>query len=509
MGKAFQRLVIWLCLLVLCGCSAQSNTLPTQNQQPNSPNKQRVDTTAAPTAGAVYYITPNGDDLNQGTIDSPWATLQHAADQVTPGSIVYVREGVYNQRLSITRGGSQAEGAIVFSGYPNETAVIDGEGLPVNEMEGLVEIENTSYVTINQLEIRNYTTSTRGEVPIGIYIHGAGSGISVLNSQIHNIANTAMPEGEDLAGRDAHGIAVYGTNNQESLYDLTIEGNELYDLVLGSSEALAVNGNVDTFAITNNRIHDNDNIGIDLIGFEGTADKEAVDQARNGTVKGNTVYRISSNHNPSYGIVLPNDSNSAGGIYIDGGKNNLIEQNRVYDNDIGIELASEHAGHVTSDIMVRDNVIYRNRLTGIAMGGYDEERGGTTSSTIISNILYDNDLLGAGNGQLFLQASLTGNSVSHNVIIASDSGVMIYNEYTSNTDNEVNHNVYYAEAGADNAVWVWKNNEYTGFAAYQEESGIERNSIFANPLFVDAAKGDFRLMPGSPIEGNEWSWTAD
>ncbi|MFX3635735.1 MAG: right-handed parallel beta-helix repeat-containing protein [Candidatus Pristimantibacillus sp.] len=491
MKEIFQQLAIWLGLIAICGCTGQSDT------------SQSLDKLL----GSVYYISTNGDDLNQGTIDSPWKTFQHAANQISPGSTVYVREGVYNQKLNISRGGSEAEGPIVFSGYPNETAVIDGAGLAVNGMEGLVEIENTSYVTIRQLEIRNYTTSTSGEVPVGIYIHGSGMKINLLENRIHDIANKAIPEGAELSGRDAHGIAVYGVNARESLRDLTIEGNELYDLVLGSSESLAVNGNVDTFAITNNLIHDNDNIGIDLIGFEGTADSEAVDQARNGTVKGNTVYRISTNDNPSYGTVLPNESNSAAAIYIDGGKNNLIEQNRVYDNDIGIELASEHAGHVTSGIMVRHNLIYRNRLTGIAMGGYDEDRGGTAASTIISNTLYDNDLLDAGNGQLYLQASLTGNTITDNIMIASDSGVLIYNEYTSNTDNVVDHNVYYAESGAKNAVWVWTNSQYTGFASYQKESGNDSSSLFADPLFMDAAQGDFRLMPGSPIEGKGWSGT--
>lgn len=504
MKEIIQLLAVWAGVLGLWGYAGPSDA-PLPEGKLSDSGEEQEEPASMPNAGAVYYISPKGDDRNQGTIDSPWKTLQHAADHVKPGSTVYVREGVYRQKLHITRGGSEAEGAVVFSGYPNETAVIDGEGLSVDEMEGLVEIDNTSYVTIRQLEIRNYTTSTNGEVPVGIYIHGAGKSISLLENRIHDIANTAMPEGSELAGKDAHGIAVYGTNAREALRDLTIDGNELYNLVLGSSESLAVNGNVDTFAITNNRIHDNDNIGIDLIGFEGIAGNEAVDQARNGTVKGNTVYNISTNDNPSYGTVLPNDSHSAGGIYVDGGRNILIEQNRVYDNDIGIELASEHAGHVTSGITVKDNLIYRNRLTGIAMGGYDEDRGGTANSTIISNTLYDNDLLEEGNGQLYLQASLTGNTIAHNILVASDSGVLIYNEYTSNTGNVLDHNLYYAESGAEDAEWVWKNNEYTGFASYVSKSGNDSSSLFADPQFVDAALGNFQLLPGSPAKGKGWS----
>ncbi|MFD1906737.1 hypothetical protein ACFSQ7_26155 [Paenibacillus rhizoplanae] len=102
-----------------------------------------------------------------------------------------------------------------------------------------------------------------------------GMDLSVLNNRIHSIANTATPEGDGLTGRDAHGIAVYGTEAKEALQGLIIDGNEVYDLVLGSSEALVVNGNVDTFEITNNIVHDSDNIGIDLIGYEGNGGRRA------------------------------------------------------------------------------------------------------------------------------------------------------------------------------------------------------------------------------------------
>ena len=59
-----------------------------------------------------------------------------------------------------------------------------------------------------------------------------------------------------------------------------------------------VDGNVTNFLITNNLIHDNDNIGIDIIGFEGVSPDPAYDYARSGTVAGNTVYNISAINNP-------------------------------------------------------------------------------------------------------------------------------------------------------------------------------------------------------------------
>ncbi|WP_231594382.1 choice-of-anchor Q domain-containing protein [Paenibacillus algorifonticola] len=448
--------------------------------------------------GADYYVATTGNDSNAGTITAPWKTLQHAADAVPTGSTVYVRGGVYNQKLKITRSGSAAAGPIIFTNYADEAAVIDGTGLTASGAEGLVSLTDVSYVTVKGFEIRNFTSASKNRVPIGIYVSGAGSYISLLDNKVHAIKNTVTPTGSDLLGRDAHGIAVYGTKSPASLNNLTIDGNELYNLVLGSSESLVLNGNVDTFEVTNNLVHDNDNIGIDLIGFEGTAPNTAYDQVRNGLVKGNRVYNITSNNNPSYRKKLPNNSNAADGIYVDGGKDSIIEQNYSYNNDIGVEIASEHKGKSTSNITVRSNIIYNNRLTGIAMGGYDKQRGSTTDSKIVNNTLYKNDTIGDGAGQLYVQFDTKNNIIKNNIMVASSTGVLIYNEYTQNSGNIVDYNLYSTSGGSSDAYWVWKNVEYDGYADYKANSGNDSHSLFADPKFVNVSLNDFHLQATSP-----------
>lgn len=457
-----------------------------------------VQPTAVSAASTEYYVATDGSDSNPGTIRAPWKTLQHAADEADPGSMIYVREGVYNQKLKITRSGTASQGPITFTNYGSEKAIIDGAGLSVNGIEGLIEIKDVNYITIQGLEIRNYTTTSRNAVPVGIYVQGSGGFINLTNNKIHDIKSTVTPTGSDLLGRDAHGIAVYGTKAPESLHDITIHGNELYNLVLGSSETLVLNGNVDKFAVTDNLIHDNDNIGIDIIGFEGTAPEEAYDQARNGLVKGNRIYNISSNNNPSYGEKIPNNSNSAGGIYVDGGKDSIIEQNYSYNNDIGIEIASEHAGKSTSNITIRSNMVLNNRLTGIAMGGYDEERGSTVNCKVVNNTVYNNDILGDGSGQLYVQYDTRNNVIKNNIFVASSTGVLIYNEYAKNSGNVVDYNLYYSPGGSADAFWTWKSKDYTGFSAYKAGTGNDAHSLFMDPKFVNAPGGDFHLQSSSP-----------
>lgn len=234
--------------------------------------------TTAPTSitpGPSLYVATTGSDLNPGTLSKPWRHISKAAATVTAGATVYVRGGVDHELVVLSNSGSTKNGFIQFQSYPGETAIIDGAGVTmppvVDTPTGLIQITNLSYVAVADFEIRNFVSNSPDLFPAGISITGAGSGILILRNRIHGISNGV---------NGAHGIGVHGTSAPASINNLVIDGNELYDLTLGQSESMALNGNVQSWRVTNNRVHDNDNIGIDAIGFEGTAPLPAYDQAR-------------------------------------------------------------------------------------------------------------------------------------------------------------------------------------------------------------------------------------
>ncbi|MDO3411556.1 right-handed parallel beta-helix repeat-containing protein [Saccharibacillus sp. CPCC 101409] len=483
--------------LAAAASAAGAAASPAGSAGTSSPAAARAD------AKPYYYVAPGGSDkTGTGAKDRPWQTLQRAANEAAKtGGTVYARKGVYRQQLKLADlkpAGSAPR--LTVASYPSETAVLDGTGLPVDGSEGLIELDNVSRVTIRGFELRGYKTAARDAVPIGIYVRGAGDDIRLLDNKVHAVANTAAPAGQGLTGRDAHGIAVYGTEAQASIRNLTIAGNEVYNLTLGTSEAVVLNGNVEKFTVENNYVHDNDNIGIDAIGFEGTSPNPQTDQARGGIIRGNLVTGSTSDRNPSYGRRIPNGSHSAGGIYIDGGRDIVVERNRSLRNDIGVEIASEHAGRSTSNITVRSNLLARNALTGLAMGGYDEERGSTTNSVVTGNTIAYNDTLEWGTGQLYIQFDTRGNEIRNNIFAASGTNELIVNEYAQNTNNRVDYNLYFTRDAAE-AVWMWKNKTYTGFADYRKGTGSDAHSVFAAPMFQNAAKDDYRLKADSPAQG--------
>ncbi len=215
------------------------------------------------------------------------------------------------------------------------------------------------------------------------------------------------------SGGNGFGIAVYGTDAKTPITDLIIDGNEVHHLKTGSSESLVVNGNVTNFRITHNVVHDNNNIGIDVIGFERTAPDPAVDQARDGVVSGNLVYNITSRGNPAY-----RNDESSDGIYVDGGTRILIEQNVIHDVDFGIELASEHKDRATSYITARNNLIYHCHTAGVSIGGYAPERGHTDHCTVVNNTLYENDTSATGSGEFQMQWNMADNIFENNIVYA-------------------------------------------------------------------------------------------
>ena len=299
-------------------------------------------------------------------------------------------------------------------------------------------------------------------MPMGIFVTGAGDNIQILDNKVHHIETNFT--GRD--GGDAHGIAVYGTRAPQALTNIVIDGNEVYALKLGSSESLVVNGNVDGFQITNNVVHDNNNIGIDAIGFEGKAPDPAYDQARHGLIARNTVYNIDSYRNPAYGT-----DRNADGIYVDGGTHLVVERNVAHDCNIGIELASEHAGRSTSFITLRNNFVYHNTSVGIAIGGYDTRRGSTENCVIVNNTLFNNDYRQEGNGELLVQFDTRHNVIKNNIFYANSA---------ERVDRQSLHAEHRQRGGLQPVLCAGRRGQqhmaveecpYTGFAAYQAQTG--------------------------------------
>lgn len=417
------------------------------------------------------------------------STIQAALNAAVAGDTVEVETGVYNEKVTFPTPGS-AGLPIILTAKSGHSPVIDGTGLGTGGgLAGLVYIEDKPYVQVVGFEIRNFIASSSVDFPAGIWVRGESDHVEIRDNVVHTIENNGC------GNCGAHGIAVYGTSGASSIHDLLIDGNTVRDCVLGWSEAVVLNGNVENFVVSNNTVHDNNNIGIDMIGFEDECSGCAagLDRARDGIVVDNLVYNIDSQGNPAYG-----SDRSADGIYVDGGTRIIIERNIVHDVNIGIEIASEHKNKDTSEITVRNNFVYNCHTTGFAMGGYNTNRGSTEDCVVVNNTFYHNDSDATGSGEMLIQYDTRNNILKNNILVAGSQNVFISNYYSANTGNVVDSNIYFSSGGAGSSEWSWKNSSYTGYSDWVSNTGNDSGSQFINPDLVNPGSGDLHLQAGSP-----------
>ncbi|MDA0813639.1 MAG: right-handed parallel beta-helix repeat-containing protein [Verrucomicrobia bacterium] len=474
---------------------------------------------SAVSGAETYYVTVSGSDGDSGSETQPWRSLGKAAAAARAGDIVLVGAGVYNEVLKPSRSGT-VDAWIEFAAKPGEVAVIDGTGVKLDSSnKGLIFFGgDISYIRVRAFEVRNANNDrSTSRDPIGVAVRDDAHHIEVIDCRIHSITTDSedlTPKGVSIEGQahditiregsvsmistsesegNAHAIAVYGERSRP-IDAVRIEAVEMFELALGTSESLVFNGNVTNFTAVGNRIHDSNNIGIDVIGFEGVG-PSGQDQARNGLIADNVVYNISTLKNKAY------EAFSAAGIYVDGGRDLVIERNRVYNCDIGVELASENSNGVTRGVVVRDNLVWRNAIGGILLGGYDRRRGATEDCIIANNTFFENDTQGVALGEVNIRYRTNNNVFVNNIFNAGEQGyfVTLPKEFADSKENTFDGNGYFTSSRI--LGWEWQGKWASSWSAFKRISQQEAAGVFEDPQFESTPDKEIglSLKSGSPM----------
>ncbi|TWU25413.1 hypothetical protein Pla52o_17140 [Novipirellula galeiformis] len=190
--------------------------------------------------------------------------------------------------------------------------------------------------------------------------------------------------------------------------------------------------------------------------------------------------RIEYNHLHHIGYRILSDM---GGVYLLGPS----EGTRVRNNVIHDVYATRYGGWGLYPDEGSSQILFENNLV------YDVRDGGFHQHYGRENIVRNNILAFSEEGQVAVTRSEPHLSFTfeRNLVFWDEGHLLGYSGWKNGAQVNLQHNLYWRAGGQpfDFAGKSW---------AQWREAGNDEGSIVADPLFVNAAKRDFRLRPGSP-----------
>ena len=142
----------------------------------------------------TYYVSPDGDDRNVGSIEQPFQTVRYAVSLAEGGDIIYLRGGTYYpaQTIRIERASGTSSQPTQLLAYPGEQPILDGSRFTVfdpDDTDNDIFRVRAAYWLIKGLTLRNSPSG-------GIIILGSES---VGNRLVQLVVHDNNETGVDIA----------------------------------------------------------------------------------------------------------------------------------------------------------------------------------------------------------------------------------------------------------------------------------------------------------------------
>ena len=485
-------------------------------------------------AGDQY--TPNGvgDNRHTGKISSapkPYATNLLRVYDLTAGSRLFIDTGSYSMIDPVAVSGSVDLGlgldqGFLITGPTNAAAVAElFPAIPGDRSRALIELNDADGVTVAHLTLR--------DAQRGLFAHNGSDNVAAhdivaFGHALDGVRVTTNGPTSDFASLNAHDNGAYGVvldGTIRSLSDSKVQNN--------ASGGIFIHGPV--AKVTSNIAADNGGFGFEirnpgsaliqgnlsarnlrgmlvdnstggaatLVGAKdlapGTAnlvflnDEAGVQAVGNVVVAGNTV--AGQTGALAIGLSLHDGASGVSNVVFRNqtgieAENALVERNRVYANAaVGIRATqSDLIGNVvysnpvgirfTGDgKTIRNNLVYASDTTGLLVTG-------STGLDIVNNTLFEPTA-----DTLRIEGASSGVHLRNNILQA-DNGFAVSVAPDSQGAFTSDNNVFFRSIFGGGAVGLWDGATRTTFAAWRAATGTDTDSVFANPLFVDANGAD-------------------
>jgi len=412
-----------------------------------------------------------------GSDGDAYNTLAGAAGAATAGTTVLIREGVFSEQLSPQNSG-EAGNYITFKNYQNEVVEITGESL-----SPAIWIEQKDYIAIEGLQVK-----------------GVKRWLNALGADYLIIENNIFEQALDAGGSSKTGLFFQSCNYTKILnnkmHDTTqdnlamidcdynlIEGNTLTKGLHALWAFKCSNYNIIRGNYFHNElqkigeIYDCDNAGF---GSDDFPKLNSLDDTKYNVVEGNVFA-----YTPSSGDTSP----YAGIQYA--GQNGIIRNNIFYDcTGPGLSLTL-YGGEASFNYGNRlfNNVFYNNELSGIEISGSEDYS--FANQKLTNNIFYKNTFT-QNDMRWSWYAELDGETI--HILTGRETDVQFDNNCLSpSTEDDLYALVYGVRHSTSNRApkslsW-WE----------QNRPNFIKNSLQADPLFMNLPSNDFHLQENSPM----------
>ncbi|RIH64467.1 DUF1565 domain-containing protein [Mariniphaga sediminis] len=410
----------------------------------------------------TYYLSPDGDDNNPGTLNEPWKTLEKANMALKPGDTVFLREGTYRGIINPVSSGENHQQSITYQSEKPHGAILIGD----ESSKYIINMERKHFVTID-----------------GFKMFPARGGFGYIKNCSHiTLSNCQMEQ-------------------SSTVYIQLLYIDSHYNHLLFNSFS-KIHGDGCRFM----------NSGHNVI--EGNSFSKIGHSPLN-------FYAISSQLS-SHNIIRGNIFHNGWGRNFElfNPDNCLFENNIITNAFNGAKSADSYSKVLSTNSIFRNNFIFDNWGGVIASGSYDAKLGGkegydpslgadeSTPLMFVNSRVYNNTF--ANNPMLAW--ALSDNSRKNDNPIRSNifkNNLFYHNGYTGDftffkirgtgvsDDNLFLSNLFFGEKPGK-ATMRMGEKLYTVGSLHEEFPGQFINNIDADPLFSNFQNRCFTLAKGSP-----------
>jgi hypothetical protein len=339
----------------------------------------------APQNTHAFYVSPDGNDNGNGSINLPWKSLATAVKRLQSGDILFIRGGLYQESLEIKNSGSKFD-PIVISGFENEEVIIDGVGNTLPSID-----HGTPLVSIigDWIEFRNIAVQYSGD--LGVY--SIGKHVTIDHVFVHHNRGSGV-----ILSGDFNLI-----QNSRIWYNSTVNENNQSKTGWGSGVSCA--RFPDFCTIKNSVVWENWGEGISIFealhsAIEGNVSYDNqqniyLSDTKYSTVQGNLSYCSPGNSMDSYttqnGILVGDEKGVPIPLGINGPRNsssnNMIINNIVVGCNHNLSVDTDHSS----------SNLYANNTFVDSAGSTREKinvlffKGKANDSSFVNNIIIQND----------------------------------------------------------------------------------------------------------------------